>query len=115
MQNQLVRPGRTEVDGKIPHLDGLRGMAILVVATTHFFYEFYFSKVGWIGLNLFFILSGYLITRCLFQYKSYSAQNYFRNFYVRRILRIFPLYYGVLIFFFFLLPFITQWIDVCYV
>jgi peptidoglycan/LPS O-acetylase OafA/YrhL len=108
MQNQLVRGNRTAVDGQVPFLDGIRGMAIFLVALGHFFCEIYVCQISWIGLNLFFVLSGFLITRCLFQYQSYSPAGYFRNFYAKRILRIFPLYYGVLIFFFLIVPIFSQ-------
>jgi len=90
----------------LKQLDGLRGLAILLVATGHIFYRFYLFKFGWIGLNLFFLLSGYLITQRLFFHKKIKTGNYFINFYARRILRIFPLYYGCLIIFFIALPLI---------
>jgi len=91
-------------ESHLSQLDGIRGLAILLVALGHIFYRFYIFKFGWIGLNLFFILSGYLITSKLFYHLKTNARNYFKNFYARRFLRIFPLYYGCLIFFFIILP-----------
>lgn len=89
---------------RVGYLDGIRGLAILLVAAGHIFYSYYIFKAGWIGLNLFFILSGYLITQRLYVHLAGSTGSYFRNFYLRRLLRIFPLYYGCLVIFFILLP-----------
>jgi peptidoglycan/LPS O-acetylase OafA/YrhL len=87
----------------IPALDGIRGLAILLVMMTHFILIQKGSKIdvivgaigrfGWCGVDLFFVLSGFLITGIL--YDSKGSQRYFRNFYARRTLRIFPLYYFV--------------------
>ena len=92
---------------KIPQLDAVRGIAILVVLA-HNLHAFsslplsLFSKYGWMGVDLFFVLSGFLITGILLDSKT--SENYFRNFYARRCLRIWPLYYSVLILMFVILP-----------
>jgi peptidoglycan/LPS O-acetylase OafA/YrhL len=96
----------------IPALDGLRAIAILLVIP-HNVYIFettrgwlapfaWISNAGWIGVQLFFVLSGFLITRNLLS--SRGAPNYYSAFFGRRILRIFPLYYLVLTFFLLVLP-----------
>ena len=86
----------------LPALDGLRGVAILLVLLGHF--DIYSSataldatvreilKCGWMGVDLFFVLSGYLITGILWRTREDPA--YFLKFYARRSLRIFPLYYA---------------------
>jgi peptidoglycan/LPS O-acetylase OafA/YrhL len=72
-----------------PALDGLRAVAFLMV----FFQHYCALPWGWTGVNIFFVLSGFLITGILFDSRKDSHRA--RNFYIRRILRIFPLYYGV--------------------
>lgn len=92
----------------IPALDGIRGVAIASVLAYHLLDAnnlpraglvirllAQLREAGWIGVDLFFVLSGFLITGIL--YNTRSGQHYFRNFYARRALRIFPLYYGVLL------------------
>ena len=89
----------------LPVLDGVRGLAILLVVLTHYLQTDYSSAfnrllsrvgaAGWCGVDLFFVLSGFLITGIL--YDARSSRGFFRNFYARRTLRIFPLYYGVLV------------------
>lgn len=88
----------------IPPLDGLRAIAILLVLSTHFqlvpkvyFVErvlFWFTGVGWAGVQLFFVLSGYLITSILL--RSLGSPTYYSAFYARRALRIAPPYYLLL-------------------
>jgi peptidoglycan/LPS O-acetylase OafA/YrhL len=85
----------------IPGLDGLRGTAILGVMLFHFSNESHFARIflpfhpGWVGVDLFFVLSGFLITGILLD--SRDKPRYFFNFYMRRVLRIFPLYYSFLL------------------
>jgi peptidoglycan/LPS O-acetylase OafA/YrhL len=94
---------------KIPQLDALRGIAILLViahnATLHYGTASYLHPLldrGWMGVDLFFVLSGFLISGILLDTKE--SPNYFKNFYARRILRIWPLYYCLLAFMFLVLP-----------
>lgn len=92
----------------IPELDGLRGLAIGLVLIFHFrnlatttgidLVWLKLSAAGWCGVDLFFVLSGFLITGILLDTKG--SPEFFRSFYVRRVLRIFPLYYGFLALYF---------------
>jgi len=86
-------------------LDGLRGIAILFVLSFHFFdYGFLhpYLSFGWAGVDLFFVLSGFLITGILLDTKS--SKGFYRIFLIRRALRILPLYYAVLLVFALLSP-----------
>ena len=83
----------------VPELDGVRGVAILMVLAFHFGHVLptpgnHLFTLGWAGVDLFFALSGYLITRILWNTRENPA--YFVNFYGRRILRIFPLAFAFL-------------------
>jgi peptidoglycan/LPS O-acetylase OafA/YrhL len=80
-------------DGEIAEIDGLRGIAIVLVMVHRLWPRSSAGlvEVGWIGVDLFFVVSGFLITRILLATRDEPA--YFRNFYARRVLRIFPLYY----------------------
>lgn len=79
-----------------PALDGLRAVAFLLVFFFHFRADPYSPWAwrwwGWVGVDLFFVLSGFLITGILFD--SLNNKHYFRSFYIRRALRIFPLFFG---------------------
>ncbi len=94
----------------LPHvsaLDGVRGVAIIWVVfhnTTDrasgvahgaAYLAMVFAHTGWVGVQLFFALSGFLITAGLLA--TQQRPGYFRNFYARRALRILPLYYAVLL------------------
>jgi peptidoglycan/LPS O-acetylase OafA/YrhL len=100
---------------RIAALDGVRGFAILFVLVMHslFVAPLYgldpmadpYARVaflGWSGVDVFFVLSGFLITGILVRTKG--SPRYFRNFYMRRSLRIFPLYYLVIALLLFVLP-----------
>ncbi len=78
----------------IPGLDGLRAVAFLLVYALHTDY----LQIGWVGVQFFFVLSGFLITGILLDMKkSLRPREYFVKFYGRRFLRIFPLYYFYLL------------------
>lgn len=90
-----------------PALDGLRGLACLMVVFYHnfpFLHKYLFF--AWLSIDIFFVLSGYLITDILLN--TYGEKNYLRNFYVRRLLRVFPLYYLSMALFIFVLPNISS-------
>ncbi len=88
----------------IPGLDGLRALAYIAVQGGHVS----INSFGWTGVQLFFVLSGFLITGILVRMKdSLNRRDFFVKFYGRRFLRIFPLYYfylGILLSLYLLLP-----------
>ncbi|MBO9204925.1 MULTISPECIES: acyltransferase family protein [Niastella] len=97
---------------RIKSLDGLRGLAILLVLFLHLFnhgFLYPFFTFGWIGVELFFVLSGFLITGILIDTKP--KKGFIQSFLVRRALRTLPLYYLVLILFGIIAPFFgpTRW------
>jgi peptidoglycan/LPS O-acetylase OafA/YrhL len=98
--------------GHVPELDGLRAFAIGFVLVGHLLFTYPSTpastaflppaiaevlKHGWLGVDLFFVLSGFLITGILLATKSRGSRAYFRRFYIRRAARILPLYFAVLI------------------
>jgi peptidoglycan/LPS O-acetylase OafA/YrhL len=129
IQERLTAPSThsaTALRHYIPALDGVRGLAILVVMLCHFVWVVSdvgqggvaapdkvsklgveLLKTGRYGVDLFFVLSGFLITGILLDSKNDS--HYFRNFYARRTLRIFPLYYAVLAIVFVVMPLFVTW------
>ncbi len=97
-----TNPPATSLSHHFPALDGVRGVAILLVLLLHF--STMLAETGWensirklcipgyLGVTLFFVLSGFLITRILVQTRD--THGYFQTFYIRRSLRIFPLYFA---------------------
>jgi peptidoglycan/LPS O-acetylase OafA/YrhL len=108
MATALAQPVVEHVSKRVhlPALDGLRGIAILLVLMVHSVPDIHgnstavaalnsFFHSGVFGVDLFFVLSGFLITGILLDSKD--SPHYFRSFYIRRILRLFPVYYGFLV------------------
>jgi len=89
----------------LPGLNGIRAIACLMVFYTHYNFEvaksysfkFHEIELGSFGVTCFFTLSGFLITTLLLQEKENANKINFKNFYIRRILRIWPLYYLLLL------------------
>ena len=115
---------RQAIRSHMPQLDALRGIAILWVILHNAALDgighaqgpvmalvSLIGNMGWVGVQLFFVLSGFLITGILLDGRG--ATNQFRNFYARRTLRIFPLYYGFLLLAFVILPWsgLVTWPD----
>jgi peptidoglycan/LPS O-acetylase OafA/YrhL len=82
----------------LPELDGLRAISVLLVVSVHLhdFEAVWKWLAGWQGVTVFFVLSGYLITTLSLREEGESGAVSLAAFYVRRSLRIFPLYYLVL-------------------
>ncbi|HEX6051682.1 MAG TPA: acyltransferase, partial [Gemmatimonadaceae bacterium] len=106
--------------GHVPALDGVRGLAVALVLVCHVAWDFSspsymerglieVARAGWIGVDLFFVLSGFLITGILLDTRG--GPKYFRHFYVRRTLRIFPLYYAILVGVFVITPLVAATRD----
>ena len=117
LATDAVSPARP-TESHVRALDGIRGLAILLVLAVHTVIASgipadslsmrlltLVASAGWCGVDLFFVLSGYLITGILWDAKD--SRHYFRNFYARRTVRIFPLYYGFLLVYLVLRPLMT--------
>jgi peptidoglycan/LPS O-acetylase OafA/YrhL len=83
----------------LPGLDGLRGIAIIIVLLSHIFKGTQYAKSfpGDTGVEIFFVISGFLITSLLLKEKMTTGHISLKHFYIRRILRILPLAYLFLI------------------
>jgi peptidoglycan/LPS O-acetylase OafA/YrhL len=93
--------------GYNPHIDGLRGVAILLVMGYHYFSGMYIFDFGWSGVDLFFVISGYLLTSRLYPYVT--DKRLLQKFYWNRFLRIVPLYVTFLIVFFSFAAFLASY------
>ena len=104
-----TKPQIEGVSKRVPQLDGVRGLAIALVLIWHFYatmkgppllnaFQFFLKQIlslSWSGVDLFFVLSGFLIGGILIDQKG--AKNYFQVFYFRRACRILPMYFLLLI------------------
>jgi peptidoglycan/LPS O-acetylase OafA/YrhL len=112
IKNSLLENTEPTIRSYMPELDFIRGIAILMIILYHGFYwivvnygklsEFHdigkliilSTKGGWLGVHLFFVLSGFLITGILLESKK--RPDYYKRFYFRRALRILPAYFTIL-------------------
>lgn len=109
LRDLWIRPAH-----QVPGLDGLRALAILLVVGSHFFGAFWsshvrtalppmahfpFFELGWSGVDLFFVLSGYLIGKQLWRERLTTGTVKFKEFILRRGFRIWPLFYFVVTYF----------------
>lgn len=107
----MALPANNRATARIPEWDGIRGVAILLVVFYHYVFGTVQSDAGglsafiravfpmsWSGVDLFFVLSGFLIGGILMDQRE--SANYFRTFYIRRVCRIVPLYFAWMILFF---------------
>jgi peptidoglycan/LPS O-acetylase OafA/YrhL len=81
---------------RIPQIDALRGVAVLLVVGSHLTWNSLLSRVGWVGVDLFFVLSGFLISGLLFAEFQKTGRLRIGRFLIRRGLKIYPAYYLVL-------------------
>jgi peptidoglycan/LPS O-acetylase OafA/YrhL len=108
--NPAIEPFSSNFSGRIPELDGLRGIAIGTVLLWHYFvlltvatpatplsYALVMGRLTWSGVDLFFVLSGFLIGGILLDART--STNYFKIFYRRRFFRIVPIYAAFLLLF----------------
>src|SRR3984885_27503 len=103
--DNVISLADSQLQPRIPELDGLRGLAIFLVLLCHYIYAWPYgtphswssriatlTEQGQTGVDLFFVLSGFLIGGILLN--SRSSPSYYKTFYLRRFYRIIPLYYG---------------------
>jgi peptidoglycan/LPS O-acetylase OafA/YrhL len=101
-----------------PSLDVLRGIAVLMVIEHHYqcpLFPHWFIETGWSGVDLFFVLSGFLISGLLFSELRTHGQLHIRRFLIRRGLKIYPAFYFFIILSGLLVPVVRAryfWIEV---
>ena len=99
--DKLNTPAEVKFRGHIRELDGLRAIGICLVVINHVWTKslsnviYQLGNFGWIAMDSFFVMSGFLITGILLD--SRDSPGYYRTYYTRRALRILPLYYLVLV------------------
>jgi peptidoglycan/LPS O-acetylase OafA/YrhL len=93
--NGLTVPATPAVEARIAGLDGLRGLMTIVVLLSHYFGElpggFRIFMLGWLAVDIFFVLSGFLVGRLIID--KGDRENFLRIFYIRRVCRTFPIYF----------------------
>ncbi|HXB91655.1 MAG TPA: acyltransferase [Puia sp.] len=92
----------------VKEFDGWRGLGICFVVLAHYFPVYFIGS--WVFMEMFFVMSGFLITGILLDSKG--KKDYYKGFILRRVLRVFPLYYICLIILFFLIP--ATWLEMSY-
>ena len=88
----------TQTITRSPSLDFLRGIAVLLVVGRHYEYPPIFYKIGWAGVDLFFVLSGFLISGLLFEEYRRSGSVNLKLFWIRRGFKIYPAFYAFMFF-----------------
>ena len=103
LHDNAVEQYTPSIRGRVPSLDGLRGVSILLVLLGHTALSDHaphmlapFSHAGNVGVRFFFIISGFLITTLLMKEWRKTGTISLRGFYVRRVLRIFPAVYTLI-------------------
>jgi peptidoglycan/LPS O-acetylase OafA/YrhL len=127
-QRECKRLGVVEQSSQrihFPSLDGLRFLAFFAVFLFHSFYTpdasikanptyqfaYALSRPGSLGVNFFFVLSGFLITYLLLSEQQLTGRIAIGAFYMRRVLRIWPLYFVIVVIGFFVFPLVKAWLG----
>jgi peptidoglycan/LPS O-acetylase OafA/YrhL len=92
-----------------PALDGLRAICILLVIFNHTHCHYPAFIYGWVGVDIFFVLSGFLITTLLLRERESYGSLSLKGFYTRRAFRILPVYFAVLAGYLVLIPLLRDW------